>query len=65
MAAVADTVAVSRMPVVSSLVIVGVVIVGLVKPVTVKNPVDGLNWYLVELVNSAVKLPVVTAANSG
>ena len=35
------------------------------KPVAVKIPVEGLNWYLVELVYSVVKLPVVTLANSG
>ena len=34
-------------------------------PVAVKTPVDGLNWYLVLLTNSVVKLPAVTSANSG
>jgi hypothetical protein len=34
-------------------------------PVAVKMPVEGLNWYLVELTNSVVKLPAVTAANKG
>ena len=33
--------------------------------VAVKTPVDGLNWYLVELVYSVVKLPLVAAANNG
>lgn len=35
------------------------------KPVAVRTPVDGLNWYFVELVYSVVRLPVVTAANRG
>ena len=34
-------------------------------PVAVKTPVDGLNWYLVELVYSVVRLPGVAAANNG
>jgi hypothetical protein len=34
-------------------------------PVAVKSPVDGLNWYLVELTYSVVKLPAVAAANRG
>ena len=34
-------------------------------PVAVKMPVDGLNWYLVELTYSVVKLPAVAAANKG
>ena len=34
-------------------------------PVAVKTPVDGLNWYLVELVYSVVRLPDVAAANNG
>ena len=34
-------------------------------PVAVRMPVDGLNWYLVELTYSVVKLPAVAAANSG
>ena len=34
-------------------------------PVAVKSPVDGLNWYLVELTYSVVKLPAVAAANKG
>ena len=33
--------------------------------VAVKTPVEGLNWYLVELVYSVVRLPLVAAANSG
>ena len=33
--------------------------------VAVKVPVEGLNWYFVELVYSVVRFPVVTAANSG
>ena len=33
--------------------------------VAVKTPVEGLNWYLVELVYSVVKLPLVAAANNG
>ena len=35
------------------------------KPVAVKTPVLGLYWYFVELVNSVVRLPVVTFANRG
>lgn len=34
-------------------------------PVAVKTPVDGLNWYLVELVYSVVRLPAVADANNG
>ena len=34
-------------------------------PVAVKMPVNGLNWYLVELTYSVVKLPAVAAANKG
>jgi hypothetical protein len=34
-------------------------------PVAVKSPVDGLNWYLVELTYSVVRLPAVAAANKG
>ena len=34
-------------------------------PVAVRMPVDGLNWYLVELTYSVVKLPAVAAANKG
>jgi hypothetical protein len=34
-------------------------------PVAVKRPVEGLNWYLVELTYSVVKLPAVAAANRG
>ena len=34
-------------------------------PVAVKMPVEGLNWYLVELVYSVVRLPVVWLANNG
>ena len=34
-------------------------------PVAVKMPVDGLNWYFVELTYSVVKLPAVAAANKG
>ena len=34
-------------------------------PVAVKMPVEGLNWYLVELTYSVVKLPAVAAANKG
>ena len=34
-------------------------------PVAVKSPVEGLNWYLVELTYSVVKLPAVAAANKG
>ncbi len=33
--------------------------------VAVKTPVKGLNWYLVLLTYSVVKLPAVVAANSG
>ena len=35
------------------------------KPVAVKTPVDGLNWYLVDATYSVVKLPLVAAANKG
>ena len=35
------------------------------KPVAVKTPVEGLNWYLVDATYSVVKLPLVAAANSG
>ena len=34
-------------------------------PVAVKRPVEGLNWYFVELTYSVVKLPAVAAANKG
>jgi hypothetical protein len=34
-------------------------------PVAVRMPVEGLNWYLVELTYSVVKLPAVAAANNG
>ena len=34
-------------------------------PVAVRMPVEGLNWYLVELTYSVVKLPAVAAANKG
>lgn len=34
-------------------------------PVAVKTPVEGLNWYFVELVYSVVRLPDVAAANNG
>jgi len=34
-------------------------------PVAVKTPVEGLNWYFVELVYSVVKLPLVALANNG
>jgi hypothetical protein len=34
-------------------------------PVAVKSPVEGLNWYLVELTYSVVRLPAVAAANRG
>ena len=35
------------------------------KPVAVKIPVLGLNWYLVELTYSVVTVPVVTVVNNG
>lgn len=34
-------------------------------PVAVKTPVEGLNWYLVELVNSVVIVPLVASENKG
>ena len=34
-------------------------------PVAVKSPVEGLNWYLVELTYSVVRLPAVALANKG
>jgi len=34
-------------------------------PVAVKRPVEGLNWYFVELTYSVVKLPAVALANKG
>ena len=34
-------------------------------PVAVRMPVDGLNWYLVDDVNTVAKLPAVWFANNG
>jgi len=34
-------------------------------PVAVKTPVDGLNWYFVELTYSVLTVPLVAAANNG
>ena len=34
-------------------------------PVAVKMPVDGLNWYFVELVYSVDTVPLVALANNG
>ena len=35
------------------------------KPVAVKMPVEGLYWYLVELVNCVKTVPLVAFANNG
>ena len=34
-------------------------------PVAVKIPVEGLNWYFVEVVYTVAKVPLVAAANKG